>query len=1326
MKLVLLFFNLLSTSSLSNLYCNSPCTSCSQGYTYESKSCLDLCPTKYTTTEANKSCTASSDLVLMLVDFLRFYKFHSKTIEDFTTLNNLYFDETLDAPVPVLGMGFYFKTSSYLISQNYWIPAPDMSIRLLFKDLTGNGDILKISNTALDVFRIYINDFKVYGEWYLTKASGVVYKNNFASINTEWQKLSFLCSQNEGTVSLYVTGESALTTLGEFRGQLSDLKITLGGFNGFLNLLIFENNDIIRYNANTLDYSFSEGYSLSGTRCTDTGCGWPWCVNEGNCNLNFWSTCTEFTGYQITDCTVCSSSTAPYCGLKYKCTLGTYETCTECHPDFTLISGYCTYQPTNYDQSAIDSPVFDLTFNIFEQNPGSLFQSGANELTFSPFDNPEADDPIYLKNRGLYFKGSQYLVTKNIFRMNYEFSIVAWARSQQNCCLLSSKNFEVDGYFTPSIKLVGDAYDFKIKARYKTFYPHDRWYFFGVSVLYSGHNFYMKTYLYEYLFDIYTLEGFQYIPAIDDKLYLGTNLLGTYWTGYIYKLTLWHKGFSSLLTYANLCGTAYSTSCLWDCASNIYYNTFLKTYLSCDSSCEACSTFGTCNICKNSDCTSCSGFGIDCIKTASNPCLLDLSLSPSGNCCKSPCLDCFLENNYSCLSCNPGYYLLGQLCVVQCPLGYIIEGETCNLYSNLALDLDFNVINSSIYDKINSIEFSSGSYMGSNYKPLPAMARGFYFNGLSYFISQEILLSYEITFEIWFRLSQYGKIISKSSIEFSFDYNPRVDLIGILSTNFEFISTGLWTYIVYSFETRDFTTLYYKYQSASYLKNSSISDRIFIDSLSALKIGSDSGDFLGFIYLLRIFNSFSSYELTEFTECTSAINQNCLWSCSINQYFDGTEYKTCDSECLNGCRRIENCDLCELDICSECIYYTDSCTDCSGNYEYKNGACVCQAGFYYDEASLSCITCHEKCATCSGPGNNCLVCSSNYSKKSDGSCSCSSNEYEITPTCYPCYSLCETCDGPSSSDCLSCISTFSIYSNQCKCDSGFYQNSSICLECQSPCKTCLNESYCLSCISPFHYSQNQCSCPEGLYESNSSCFECKSNCKSCLSETICTSCNNNFQLINDSCICPDNHTQSSSNCDPCNYYCLSCSVTPDNCTSCFEPLVLDQGTCNCPESFELVNETCVQEQEIVSDDENLCLVGGGSEGCEQCLEYSIENKKSSAAENWICKKTLRDENYYCRCRFYDELFMRFENLEGMNVKIVFSDELVKELTEKDFVVKYGEKLVEFKLKVVSNSEYLIYLYFDESFESSLKLNLVFLKKVLSKLQVKETSNDLYL
>lgn len=162
-------------------------------------------------------------------------------------------------------------------------------------------------------------------------------------------------------------------------------------------------------------------------------------------------------------------------------------------------------------------------------------------------------------------------------------------------------------------------------------------------------------------------------------------------------------------TYCTSCSLGlylFEGSCISSCSPTYYPDTFSSICLTCINNCNTCTSTTSCLSCKdpalfliNSLCVSCSSVCLTCSVTVNNctscntsstyPILFGttcISSCPSTyyndtsiNCtpCSFPCASCLGAGISFCISCQPGYYLLNNICYATCPSTYYPNVNIC-------------------------------------------------------------------------------------------------------------------------------------------------------------------------------------------------------------------------------------------------------------------------------------------------------------------------------------------------------------------------------------------------------------------------------------------------------------------------------------------------------------------------------------------------------------------------------------------------------------------------------------------------------------------------
>ena len=353
------------------------------------------------------------------------------------------------------------------------------------------------------------------------------------------------------------------------------------------------------------------------------------------------------------------------------------------------------------------------------------------------------------------------------------------------------------------------------------------------------------------------------------------------------------------------------------------------------------------------------------------------------------------------------------------------------------------------------------------------------------------------------------------------------------------------------------------------------------------------------------------------TTCTACPNGKVLYSGAC---YDQCPYMmiagVCTFKCKNGLYKtaMNDCQSCDS-RCATCESHPSNCTKCHTQYGYAmNGVCTQTCPSNYLGLDGVCKACNPECKGCTKRCDNCIACAVGYYKLG-ATCvkTCYPNMFvdNAANLCVTCNDKCKTCS--SLTFCTKCANPQAVPVN------------GVCNDCSYPCNSCsTSPSTCTTCVSGFHligttciaacptnaFPQNGvCVCRSGVLFSNSCvatcpakygniagiCQECDANCANCDgTQSICSSCVNGYALDQVSGICQkapscqfgQYYSQSSNGCAricPQNTYfyenvcltaCLSgyydngvggcIAATPQ--TGCSFPYFLSNGVCvsNCP------------------------------------------------------------------------------------------------------------------------------------------------------------------
>ena len=1234
-----------------NIGCsNSACTSCNSGYLYNSLSCLPLCPTGFTQSSSPKICTNTTNVNLFQLNFWNFYEFAASSIDQFQHPSGLPFqDPNRQSPIPTIDRGFYFADTSSLVSTTNFILAPDFSLRLWINIKT-DGTIFEAIGGGISYINIASISGVIVQTWYFTNITGS-YSFPWSTYNVTyaWTSYKFTSTQSSGLITLRCNSMSKTYATLEFRAQISDMIIYIGGtqvsFTGFIFQVNGDNsaisNNLPFNNAGSCDYN-EIIFGRNCAACPVCSGSWPWCIRINTCSICYSDYCSECTGFDYPSCTACTNSkTPPDCVGGVHCNSGTsIFNCLVCSSGYTLIGGLCLLEPYLYDPAALQTPVIDVIFDDFQQFYGGIFQSGNDPNTWAPFGNPDADDPIPSASRGLYFDGlNMYLASTVNIALNYECSFAIWIYNQVSSSVVLNSYIAISSQGGGYIKVRNPTQVVAVSANtYKTW--SKVWIFYAFSVKFSSSITCFTYYVNQTVEYITSKEGYAFY-SVNETLWIArpfNNSAYTMFQGFIYRLTLWQTVITDFSSTFDLCGSGLNSTCVWPCKFTQYYNPIENECSNCDTSCTSgCATWGTCNSCSNPKCTFCTNFNDTCTLTIDNPCNAGyVHIAETGHCCDPSCADCYEPYFYTCSSCNPSAYLLAQVCVDVCPLGYAAYYGDCLANAGPFLNVTFNQIQDRVIDSIQGIAFGSGidnSFYpsGTSSDPIPAKQRGYYFTGTSYMASQSIILPYNFTMVFYIKQMQAGTLLSKSALSIGTSGGVTLSINSMLTAGFAAITSTNWMVIAFNLSTSfdGTTTVSLSYPPGS-AKSKITANAIFMDYSSPLILGDPSTSFLGFIYQFVMYTYPQSTSTLSISTCSSSTKQSCVWNCDINQYLSASTCTQCSTSCSSGCVRSTDCDLCADSLCSICSNFTAICTTCTANASLiSSNTCACNIGFY--ETAYKCAACPAR-------------------------------TYSLTPgTCLNCYANCLSCSGPSSTSCVSCLSNASLQNDHsCTCNQMFYWDSTACSACGTACLVCVSPSICSTCVdNAVMDGSSVCSCDTSYFWDGSACSACFSLCKDCIgsSSTQCTGCFDNASVQTDgSCACDSNFYLSGASCIQCDSTCLECYGGLDStCTSCASTLmVLAAGTCTCAEGYYwtgLLCQTCysqcltctgpgdtkcsacVQKASLQSDGSCVCESSyfAGPGGCSMCYPACASCTGASSSECTECVANAVSSNNQCSC-----------------------------------------------------------------------------------------------
>ncbi|KAM3140426.1 hypothetical protein pb186bvf_007406 [Paramecium bursaria] len=349
----------------------------------------------------------------------------------------------------------------------------------------------------------------------------------------------------------------------------------------------------------------------------------------------------------------------------------------------------------------------------------------------------------------------------------------------------------------------------------------------------------------------------------------------------------------------------------------------------------------------------------------------------------------------------------------------------------------------------------------------------------------------------------------------------------------------------------------------------------------------------------------------------------CVKQCpAIRPLADQTDYKCkdacpqftfCKNECVQQCYSGsyivgQNCIACAQE-CIQCYSNTSSdCVTCANGYYLNGTTCQSTCPSFINQISQTCV------AQCPPNlfqnGNLCqTACPSNLvSNQMVCSPSCPSNTYLSTGICMNCHSNCLTCFGGTSTQCYTCTAGIFLSGNSCLITCPIFHNM-VLMNCETTCPanlfTVQDLKECLSTCPANYITQadnNTCQtkCLDGYYQNINNCIKCDSSCTLCTSNTICSQCSQGYVLEINQCriLCSSSNLFN----DYTNRMCQS--ICPQNL---LHYQSYGKGFCleSCPDQTYLFGQFCYDQcpTQMYPDLQNTCQACPIS--CTTCTSYSV-------------------------------------------------------------------------------------------------------------------------
>lgn len=391
--------------------------------------------------------------------------------------------------------------------------------------------------------------------------------------------------------------------------------------------------------------------------------------------------------------------------------------------------------------------------------------------------------------------------------------------------------------------------------------------------------------------------------------------------------------------------------------------------------------------------------------------------SPDGTIClecHQACLDCSGPGADECVTCNSSFAKIHQICMENCPIGYLKSNSQCidETPDGIVFDLDFTQIKNSLNNKVEISEKVSSSAGNSSefypaydpFDPFPIKNRGFYFDGSAYIQNQGLTFAPVFTMALWVRSqSGSGTLYTKQSssnvyIKLSLsNYKLKFSLL-LMSlktfTSSNSLTPDKWDFLfIKLFLTSAKSKLSLKINKKT--ENSPVFstyyEDIYTDYFSTIGalIENDSYSkfFNGFLWSFILSNQnlnpslfLQSSSCSGCSTCPKDFENQCLSLCNFNEFTENSNCKPCKDTCQTGCvRNDETCNLCSDVKCLKCLNFESSCQECTENSELVDGVCKCKTNTWWDSSLVKCRACNENCVQCDGGGYlGCSKCRDSY------------------------------------------------------------------------------------------------------------------------------------------------------------------------------------------------------------------------------------------------------------------------------------------------------------------------------------------------------------
>ena len=346
------------------------------------------------------------------------------------------------------------------------------------------------------------------------------------------------------------------------------------------------------------------------------------------------------------------------------CTGGCQTGPWECQDDASCDGGVrlnsicMRYCPTGFGFcSSVSGVILEETFTSFTP---TNFQAGSDASTYFPFNTGDSDDPLPMKERGMYLDSTRFLESSNNFDFHYDFTITLWFRVEASGVILQRGNYlSLDTGSGLKLKLE----DSSLNEADKTLgfiFATDKWHYAAFTCEFSSAS---GTTLKRYIDNAVEQETDSDADRIFRPQAQGKVKLGGF-SGLIYKIRILQEVDTTIIGDDDICKDSFAGGCLWDCNHDQYWDG--SSCQNCDGSCSmGCVRAGDCNLCNDQLCAECSSFEPGCsncktnAKDASGVCECTdgyFALITSNTCgeCDASCSKCSGPSGNECTECKSG------------------------------------------------------------------------------------------------------------------------------------------------------------------------------------------------------------------------------------------------------------------------------------------------------------------------------------------------------------------------------------------------------------------------------------------------------------------------------------------------------------------------------------------------------------------------------------------------------------------------------------------------------------------------------------------------